>query len=110
MLGVGYTGYAIVKARNSVRRSEELLASLPVYPFPTCVEPCCRFKVAFEGASPVPAAPAVELRAQAAHVRHLADNMNNDEAARELRQIADAFDADADNLEPPSLLPAPERA
>ena len=61
----------------------------------------------------MPANTAADLRAQAAHARHLADNMNNEEAARELRQIADAFDADAHNLEVgelPSLVPPPQRA
>ena len=61
----------------------------------------------------MPAATAAELRAQASHARHLADKMNNEDAEQELRQIADALEADADDLdvsEPPTLMPPPERA
>ena len=113
MLGVGYTAYAIARSRTSITRLQELLANVAVYPFSTSVEPCCGFKVAVEGAPLVPANTAAELRAQAAHARHLADNMHNREAEQELRQIADALDVDADNLEvgePPDPMPAPSDA
>ena len=42
---------------------------------------------------------AAELRARAAHARHLADEMYNQEAQAELRRIADALDAKANELE-----------
>ena len=42
---------------------------------------------------------AAELRARAAHARHLADEMYNREAQAELRRIAEALDARANELE-----------
>ena len=39
------------------------------------------------------------LRAQAAHARHLADHMHDQEARAEVRQIAEALDAKADALD-----------
>ena len=40
-----------------------------------------------------------QLRAQAAHARRLAEEMYNRDAQAEMRQIADALDAQADGLE-----------
>lgn len=55
-----------------------------------------------------------ELRAQAAHARQLADDMYSREAQADLRQIADALDAQADELEvngaPNVELPKPEQS
>jgi hypothetical protein len=63
MLGVGgESAFAIAKARSlvvssreqvrlskaAIVRSQELLANLKVYPFSTCVEPCCGFRVPSE--------------------------------------------------------------
>ena len=42
---------------------------------------------------------AAELRAQVTHARHLADNMFNEQAQLELRQIADRMESDADKLD-----------
>lgn len=42
---------------------------------------------------------AAEIRAQAMHARGLANEMRNHEAQTELRQIADALDTQADELE-----------
>ena len=47
----------------------------------------------------MPSGTAAELRGQAAHARHLADNMLNREAQAELRGIADAIDVEAGELE-----------
>jgi hypothetical protein len=125
MLGVGgSTAFAIAKARSSVVssweqvrlskaaivRSQELLVGLRVYPFSTCVEPCCGFQV------PPPDRSAAlhvhtpaELRAQAAHARELADEIYNLEAQAELRRVADDLDAKAAELErnePPNPMPS----
>lgn len=42
---------------------------------------------------------AADLRAQAAHARQLADNMYNRQAQAELRQVADALEAQAQEME-----------
>ncbi len=60
----------------------------------------------------MPSEAAAALRAQAAHARELADNMHNLQAQAELRQIADALDAEADELdrgEADNFMPPPEQ-
>jgi hypothetical protein len=51
-----------------------------------------------------------ELHARAAHARELADNMCNREAQTELREIADALDAEADVLARENSVPPPTQA
>lgn len=53
---------------------------------------------------------AAELRTRAAQARRIADNLHSDQACFELRQIADALEAEADKLERanvPSGMPSP---
>lgn len=42
---------------------------------------------------------AAELRAQAAHARHLADKMRNPGARQEMREVANMLDAKATRLD-----------
>lgn len=93
----------------TIRNSQELLAITEVYPFTTCIEPCCAFQISSRvGASRMATETAAELRARAAQARRIAQNIHSRQAQLELAQIADTLEAQADMLEqsePPNPMP-----
>ena len=117
----GNAAYALAKARTSVELSREhvrlsktaiipsqdLLARLRVFPSLPVLNLVAGSRSLPSRSAALHVHTPAELRAQAAHARQLADEMYNRDAQAELREIANALDADAEQLELTQAAPMP---